>query len=169
LKAGESRGTIPGIETIRPGVRSAFATNVSWKIKLAGVDMNPKVAMSFALIVGLLAFCGPTFAHHGNVAYDEIHTITVSGTVTEIVWANPHVQIFLDVRDDKGKVVNWGIESQSPGILHRNGWNKTSLKPGDQITITLAPSKNGAPVGFSGGNTGKVVFADGRVLRMNER
>jgi Family of unknown function (DUF6152) len=131
--------------------------------------MNPKLATSLVLIVSLLAFCAPAFAHHGNVAYDEVHLITVSGTVTEIVWANPHVQIFLDVKDDKGKVVNWGIESQSPGILHRNGWSRTSLKPGDQVTITLAPSKNGAPVGFSGGNAGKVVFADGRVLRMNER
>jgi len=131
--------------------------------------MNPKLLLSFALIASLVTFSSPLLAHHGNVAYDEIHPITISGSVTEIVWANPHVQIFLDVKDNKGKVVNWGIESQSPGILHRNGWTKTSLKPGDQITITLAPSKNGAPVGFSGGNTGKVVFSDGRVLRMNER
>jgi len=131
--------------------------------------MYPKLVASYVLIVSLLVFCGPMLAHHGNVAYDEIHLITISGTVTEIVWANPHVQFFLDVKDDKGKVINWGIESQSPGILHRNGWTRTSIKPGDQITITLAPSKNGAPVGFSGGNSGKVVFPDGHVLRMNER
>jgi len=141
----------------------------SCKFNLRGWRLNPKLVTSFALIVSLLVFCGPMVAHHGNVAYDEIHPITIAGTVTEVVWANPHVQIFLDVKDDKGKVVSWGIESQSPGILHRNGWNKTSIKPGDQITITLAPSKNGAPVGFSGGSTGKVVFADGRVLKMNER
>ena len=131
--------------------------------------MNPKLVTASVLIVGLLFFCGPMVAHHGNVAYDEVHPITIFGSVTEIVWANPHVQIFLDVKDDKGKIVNWGIESQSPGILHRNGWSKDSIKPGDQITITLAPSKNGAPVGFSGGNTGKVVFPDGHVLKMNER
>ncbi len=109
-----------------------------------------KLVASFVLIASLVIFSGSMLAHHG-------------------VWANPHVQIFLDVKDDKGKIVSWGIESQSPGILHRNGWNKSSIKQGDQITITLAPSKNGAPVGFSGGNTGKVVFTDGRVLRMNER
>ena len=131
--------------------------------------MNPKLVTASVLVVGLLFFCGPLLAHHGNVAYDEVHPITIFGSVTEIVWANPHVQIFLDVKDDKGKIVNWGIESQSPGILHRNGWSKDSIKPGDQITITLAPSKNGAPVGFSGGNTGKVVFPDGHVLKMNER
>ena len=128
-----------------------------------------QLAASFVLIASLVIFSGSMLAHHGNVAYDEIHPITIAGTVTEVVWANPHVQIFLDVKDDKGKIVSWGIESQSPGILHRNGWNKSSIKQGDQITITLAPSKNGAPVGFSGGNTGKVVFTDGRVLRMNER
>src|SRR3981081_4226370 len=144
--------------------------------------MYPKLIASFVLIASLLIFSGSMLAHHGNVAYDEIHPVTIAGTVTEGVWANPHVQIFLDVKDDKGKIVSWGIESQSPGILHRNGWNKSSIKQGeqvtikrapsqngDQITITLAPSKNGAPVGFSGGNTGKVVFTDGRVLRMNER
>jgi hypothetical protein len=131
--------------------------------------MHPKLVVSFVLIASLLIFSGSMVAHHGNVAYDEIHPITIAGIVREVVWANPHVQIFLDVKDDKGKIVSWGIESQSPGILHRNGWNKSSIKQGDQITITLAPSKNGAPVGFSGGNTGKVVFTDGRVLRMNER
>jgi Family of unknown function (DUF6152) len=131
--------------------------------------MHPKLVVSFVLIASLLIFSDSMVAHHGNVAYDEIHPITIAGIVREVVWANPHVQIFLDVKDDKGKIVSWGIESQSPGILHRNGWNKSSIKQGDQITITLAPSKNGAPVGFSGGNTGKVVFTDGRVLRMNER
>src|ERR1700680_3524952 len=129
--------------------------------------MNLRLVTAIAMLARLLVFSRPIRAHHGNVAYDEIHPITISGTVTEVVWANPHVQIFLDVKDDKGKVVNWGVESQSPGILHRNGWNKISVKPGDQITITLAPSKNGAPVGFSGGNTGQVVFCDGRVRKMN--
>jgi hypothetical protein len=131
--------------------------------------MNPKLVSSFAVVASLLVFCGSMWAHHGNSAYDEEHPITITGTVTELVWSNPHCQIFVDVKDDKGKVVNWAVESQSPGILHRNGWTKSSIKPGDQIAITLAPAKSGAPVGFSGGNTGKVVFSDGRVLRMNVR
>jgi len=89
--------------------------------------------------------------------------------VTEFVWSNPHCQIYLDVKDDKGNVVHWSVESQSPGILHRNGWTRESIKPGDTVTITLIPAKNGAAVGFSGENTGKVVFADGRVLKMDVR
>lgn len=122
-----------------------------------------------ALTMGFLAVCGSAFAHHGNVAYDEAHPITISGKVTEFVWSNPHCQIYLDVQDAKGKVVNWGVESQSPGILRRNGWTREVLKAGDQITVTLIPARNGAPVGFSGEALGKVVLADGRVLKMNVR
>src|SRR5262249_54364928 len=113
--------------------------------------------------------CRPMRAHHGNVAYDEAHPITITGTVKEFVWSNPHCQVYMDVKNDKGKVVSWAVESQSPGILRRNDWTKDSLKPGDQITVTLVPAKNGAPVGFSGGQTGKVVFADGRTLKMDVR
>ena len=131
--------------------------------------MKFKLAAVLVLTAVLLVAGGPLRAHHGNSAYDEEHWITLSGTVTEFVWANPHCQIFLDVKDDKGAVVNWAIESQSPGIMRRNNWARTSVKPGDQITITLAPAKNGAPVGFSGNKDGKVVFSDGHVLKMDIR
>jgi len=131
--------------------------------------MNVKLRKSGLLIVSTLAVCGPLWAHHGNSAYDEEHWITISGTVTEFVWSNPHCEIFMDVKDDKGAVINWAIESQSPGILRRNNWTRTSVKPGDQITVNFAPAKNGAPVGFTGNKNGKVVFPDGRVLKMDIR
>jgi hypothetical protein len=131
--------------------------------------MKFRLGSSLILIAGLLAVCGPLWAHHGNSAYDEQHWVTISGTVTEFVWANPHCQIFLDVKDDKGATVNWAIESQSPGILRRNSWTRNSVKAGDQITITLAPAKNGAAVGFSGNQLGKIVFIDGHVLKMDIR
>jgi len=131
--------------------------------------MNFKLRTSIVLIAGLLAVCAPIRAHHGNSAYDEEHWITISGTVTEFVWANPHCQIFMDAKDDKGGVVNWSIESQSPGILRRNNWTRNSVKVGDQITVTLAPARNGAPVGFSGGKDGKIVFPDGHILKMDQR
>jgi hypothetical protein len=134
-----------------------------------GVKMNLKRGLSIILFTSLVAVGGSAWAHHGNSAYDEEHWITLSGTVTEFIWANPHCQIFLDVKDDKGAVVNWAIESQSPGILRRNNWTRTSVKQGDQISITLAPAKNGAPVGFSGNKDGKVIFPDGRVLKMDIR
>ncbi|HVI84645.1 MAG TPA: DUF6152 family protein [bacterium] len=135
--------------------------------------MKAKLATSMtgflAVAGGLLLICGAALAHHGNSAYDANHPISITGTVTEFVWSNPHCQIYLDVKDDKGTVVHWSVESQSPGILHRNGWTRESIKPGDTVTITLIPAKNGAAVGFSGENTGKVVFADGRVLKMDVR
>ena len=131
--------------------------------------MKTKLVRALALVAGLLVVCGSMLAHHGNSAYDTDHPITITGTVTEFVWTNPHCQIYVDVKDDKNNIVSWAVESQSPGILHRNGWTRSSIKPGDQVTITLLPAKNGTPVGFSGENSGKVVFPDGRVLKMNVR
>lgn len=131
--------------------------------------MKPRLRTSAAFVVTLLVACGSLLAHHGNVAYDEQHPTAIAGNVTEFVWSNPHCQIYLDVKNDKGEVVAWSVESQSPGILKRNGWTRDSIKPGDHITITLVPAKSGAPVGFSGEKTGKVVFDDGHVLKMDLR
>ena len=65
--------------------------------------MNPKLAACIVVIAGFLAVCGPVSAHHGNSAYDEVHQIAVTGTVTEFVWANPHCQIYMDVKDDQAR------------------------------------------------------------------
>ena len=131
--------------------------------------MKTKFVVFLAMACGLLAIAGAAWAHHGNVAYDEAHPITISGQVTEFVWSNPHCQIYLDVKDARGKVVSWSVESQSPGILRRNGWTRTILKAGDHISVTFAPARNGAPVGFSGEELGKVVLPGGHVLKMNVR
>lgn len=131
--------------------------------------MKCALVNSFALIAALLTLSGPLFAHHGVSAYDDKNPVTLKATVTEFVWANPHTQIFLDVTDDKGNVAHWGIESQSPAVLTRNGWTRHSLNPGDHITITFLPAKNGALVGFSGTTQGKVVLPDGRILTMQLR
>jgi hypothetical protein len=114
----------------------------------------------------LLLSAGVLFAHHGNSAYDETARVRIKGTVTEFLWTNPHSQIYLDVKDSSGKVVNWGIETNSPGILTRAGWTRRSLKAGDEITIILCPAKNGQPVAYIGsGDPGtKVIFKDGREL-----
>jgi Family of unknown function (DUF6152) len=113
-----------------------------------------------AATAGLLILSSLVFAHHGNAAYDEKNPITIKGTVTEFAWANPHVQIYLNVKDDKDNVVQWACETVSPGLLVRAGLTKDELKPGDEITITLNPAKSGAPVGY----VVKVVLADGREL-----
>ena len=122
-------------------------------------------------IVTLLLLCASASAHHRNSAYDETARVPVKGTVTEFVWVNPHSQIYLDVKDKDGKVKNWSIETNSPGILSRAGWTRRSLKAGDEVTIILCPAKNGAPVAYIGsGDPGtKVIFADGRELDFKEK
>jgi uncharacterized protein DUF6152 len=124
-------------------------------------NMKTSLVTFLALVTGLLAVCGPMFAHHGGAIYDTTTPITLKGIVTEFAWANPHVQIYFDVKDDKGNVVHWACETVSPGKLARgSGWTRDSLKAGDQITITLNPAKAGTPVG----GLRKIVFADGKVL-----
>ena len=66
-------------------------------------------------LLALLFSGGVLFAHHGNTAYDETARVKIQGTVTEFIWTNPHSQIYLDVKDRSGKVVNWGVETNSPG------------------------------------------------------
>lgn len=119
-----------------------------------------KRALCLMMAVGLLSFCGSVFAHHGTGLYYGKEPVTLKGTVTEFEWANPHVQVYFDVKDDKGTMVHWACESLSPGKLARNGWSREALKPGDVITITLLPSRSGAPVG----NLVKVVLPNGTVL-----
>ncbi len=99
------------------------------------------------------------FAHHGSgISYDMSKEIKLSGTVTEFVWSNPHCQVFFDVKDDKGNVVNWGGELGSPTVLRNAGYDRNVFKAGDRITVTGRPSKSGATVMLPM----KVVFADGK-------
>lgn len=114
----------------------------------------------FAVALCLLATGRPIFAHHGTGLYYGKDPVTLKGTITEFQFANPHVQIYFDVKDDKGALVHWACETLSPGKLARNGWNRGILKPGDMITITLYPSRSGAPVG----NLVKLVLGNGTVL-----
>jgi len=119
------------------------------------------------LILAVMAggFSGAAVAHHGGAIYDTKNPVTVKGTITDFEWTNPHVQIYMDAKDDKGTVVHWAIETLSPGKLARGaGWTKDSLKPGDQVTITLSPAKAGTAVG----GLKKVVFADGHTLTPQE-
>jgi hypothetical protein len=100
------------------------------------------------VIILFLAMSLTTFTHHGtNISYDGTKEVTLTGTVTGFQWSNPHVQLYFDVKDEKGKVVSWAAELNSPGVLSREGWRRNQFKPGDLITITVNPSKAGTPVG----------------------
>lgn len=104
--------------------------------------------MSLGLLVAVMMFCSPLLAHHGtNISYDHDKPVTLSGTITEFAWSNPHVQLYFDVKDASGKVVKWAGELNSPGVLARSGWSRRTFKVGDQVVLTVFPSKAGANVG----------------------
>ena len=109
--------------------------------------MKNKFAV-WVLLVSCTVLCGTAFAHHGNVAYDEAHLVVQKNvTVTGFIWANPHSIIQYDVTDDKGNVVHWAAELGSPSANSANGWTRTSVRPGDTVTMYMHQSKTGTPVG----------------------
>jgi DNA/RNA endonuclease YhcR with UshA esterase domain len=120
-----------------------------------------KLALFVALIFATLLLSSAVLAHHGEVNYDTDKEVSVKGTVTSFQFINPHVLIFMDVKNDKGEIEKWTNEARSPSMLVRVGdWNKNTLKPGDVITATGFRSKNGAPAL----RLKKIVLADGREL-----
>ena len=109
---------------------------------------------------GLIA-PAPVVAHHGAATFDTGKEITLKGVVTEWIWANPHCFLKFDAKDDTGMVRQWAAETQNPVSMTTRGWARTSFKPGDQVTVTVEPVKNGAPVG----RILSVVRANGQTLR----
>ena len=111
---------------------------------------NPRL---YLVCAGLVFAAIPAAAHHGTgVSYDASKPVTLQGTVTEFHYANPHPQLFFDVMDDKADVAHWSAEFYpNPAQLVQGGWGRkrseAALAPGTKITITLAPSRAGTPVG----------------------
>jgi hypothetical protein len=123
--------------------------------------VKSRLGIHCAAVVGLLALGSPLFAHHGSgVSYDLKKQVTLTGTITEFDWRNPHVFVLFDVKDDKGVIEHWGGETHTPAQLRAIGWTKDELKPGDQITITLFPSR----VGASRGLIAKIVLNDKTII-----
>jgi hypothetical protein len=110
--------------------------------------------------VCLLLLSVPVFAHHGGSAYDTANPLTLKGTVKEFLFIQPHPLISLEVKDDRGAVVEWSVEMTAPNHLVRYGWNGKRLKPGDEITVTGNPAKNGLKVL----NLRKISFTSGEVI-----
>jgi hypothetical protein len=108
--------------------------------------MSSKQLRVFVVAVSFLVVSMPMFAHHGSAAYDTKKTVTVSGTVTEFNFINPHTLLYWGSKDDGGNVEKWDGELASPARLERNGWSRSCLKPGDQVTVKGYPAKNGAHI-----------------------
>jgi hypothetical protein len=105
----------------------------------------------FLMLAGLLIFAMNAVAHHGTfVSYDASKMYTTKATVTEFRFTNPHIQLFFDIKDDKGNVVHWSAEGPDPAVLVAVGWGKkktmAALAPGAEIMITIQPARNGKPV-----------------------
>ena len=108
----------------------------------------------------LAATCGQAQAHHSGAMFDQARQVELTGTVREFQWVNPHVFIQLMAKDERGRDVEWSLEMTAPVHLQRLGWRKSSLKPGDWITVTFHPLRNGAP----GGNLLAAVGPDGKPI-----
>ena len=124
--------------------------------------MRHKLTGSFIATVVLLMYSALLLAHHGNASFDD-KVITLKGTVTEWVWSNPHCFLKFDVKGDSGSVKNWAVETQNPTSMSQLGWERSSFKAGDEVTVTLQAVKSGAAIG----KVQSVTFTDGRVLRAN--
>jgi Family of unknown function (DUF6152) len=115
----------------------------------------------YAAAVVLLLTAMRIPAHHAFAAeYDENKRIQVSGTVTGFEWTNPHAWLYVDGKDESGKIIGWRFEMGSPGGLLRRGWKKLELKQGDQVTVEGYGAKNGSNVA----NARTVTMPDGRKL-----
>lgn len=116
-----------------------------------------------ALILGafvVLALSAPALAHHGTASFDTSKDLTLKGTVTDWIWANPHCFLKFDAMDDTGTVRNWAVEVSNPTDMTKRGWARSSFKVGDIVTVNLQPVKNGAPIG----RLRSVMLPDGSTL-----
>ncbi len=112
------------------------------------MSQNPRLAVSFLIVVALVMAANSAFGHHGTgIAYDSRKPTVVKGIVTDFSWKNPHAQLFLDVKDESGTVQQYAVEMNSPGVMIRQGWTKRQFKVGDEVSITVYPSKAGTLVG----------------------
>ena len=111
-------------------------------------------------VIGVALLSAQTLsAHHSFAAeFDRNSPVTLTGSVTRVDWGNPHIWVFLDVKDAAGAVSNWGVEGGAPNALFRNGWRKDSLKAGDTVTVEGFKAKDGA----LRANANRVTLPDGR-------
>jgi hypothetical protein len=113
--------------------------------------MRSRVLCFLVLAAGVFLVSSPIFAHHGVAHYDMKKTIVLTGTVTAFDWGNPHCLVHMDVMDGSGQFRHWTLEMSSTFAMSKRGWDKDTLKRGDQVVAETHPAQNGTPLGISSG------------------
>ncbi len=113
-----------------------------------------------AVLACALAGAAPALAHHSTAMFDMDHEVQLTGTVKDFQWTQPHTWIDFEVPNAAGGSDQYGIEGMSPSYLGRNGWSKHTLSPGDKVTVSIHPLKDGRKGGFDA----SVTFPDGKVM-----
>ena len=112
------------------------------------------------VVAALIAASGSLAAHHSFAPFNTETEKTLTGIVNRFEWTNPHTWLWIDVTDEKGVSVTWGVEGMSPNYLARRGWSKNTFKPGDKATVVVRPMRDGSP----GGMFVRATLADGKQL-----
>ena len=110
----------------------------------------------------LVVTSGAVLAHHSFAMFDQEHPMEADGVVKDFKYTSPHTFIILTIKDKDGSVENWNLEGGSPSALARDGWTNKSLKPGDELQLTIDPLRSGAPGGSW--NVNKIKFKDGQAV-----
>jgi hypothetical protein len=120
-------------------------------------------ARGWARVLGtavLVVFSTPAYVHHSGAMFDMSRQVKISGTVMEFHWTNPHSSFTVSVPNSDGTTSVWAVEMNSPNNLVRVGWKRTTIKPGDKVTVTVRPLRDGAP----GGQYVSIVLPNGQSL-----
>ena len=127
--------------------------------------MSSRLILIALFFVGLLTVSSALLAHHGAASFDNSRTVTVEGTVTDFIWANPHVYLKLDAKDENGNIEHWVLEAQSVVNQANAGWTKKMFKPGDYVSCDATPAKGGR---FAGIFRGRIVINGKEFKRLEE-
>jgi hypothetical protein len=120
-----------------------------------------RMTSGIVVVFGAAIYVAPALAHHSFAMFDHEKTSTISGTVKEFEWTNPHAWIHIVAADEKGAPTDWSFEMGSVGQVAAQGWKSDTIKPGDKITVTMHPLKDGS----HGGQYMSATLADGRTFK----
>ena len=125
-----------------------------------------KLCTFVVLVSSVSLVAGPLYAHHGRGQTFDMQTeVTLKGAITEVFWRNPHVVFYMDAVDEGGNIVNWGFENANASRLARLGYNRNTLRIGQEITAIVNPARSGAALAV----TVEIILQDGSIILSRRR